>query len=568
MNVKNQKTLRYVIIIFCVIILFAALPVSAEDTTLIIDPSDQTISTSETFTVNVYCNPSEAIKGFELEISFDSSLVKAVSVTEGDIFNGFTTFFNSGDIDNSEGLITSIYGLIVGPGNTTSPGTFCKITFSSKSLGGMSPLMFSRVGEWTGIVNEEGYISINAVNGEVTIEKPESPPPQPPSQPPSSPPPPIEEGNHPPETPDKPSGPTFIELGVEYTYETSAFDLDGDEIRFRFDWGDGNFSEWSKFVSSDSPISFSYVWNSASNFSIRAIAQDENGLNSSWSEVLDVTVSEIDSGEEPVLSIKFEHDRDINESIIFDASESFDPDGSIVSYSWDFGDGNSSNTKISAHKYENPGKYVVTLTVTDNNGYNYSTSKSLFIFGVGTYASEKVDEEGFPIYLIYLLIGIFIIENILIVIFFGEKIKGLLSYYYIKFYSKIFKWYTNVKIQKLDYKIKIINERLKGVDAPRPIAAYEMKPSVDNCIQSPSYEDAVSNADLYNNHIADKSPDQQVSDFFMDKSNEPKKEQNIHESVDRLFPLNSWEKDSDSSDKSLERTVDNHLICKRIDKKF
>jgi len=57
-----------------------------------------------------------------------------------------------------------------------------------------------------------------------------------------------------------------------------------------------------------------------------------------------------------------------DESISFDASESYDPDGTIVSYSWDFGDGTTATGIIVSHAYEDNGSYIVTLTVTDNDG--------------------------------------------------------------------------------------------------------------------------------------------------------------------------------------------------------
>ncbi len=55
----------------------------------------------------------------------------------------------------------------------------------------------------------------------------------------------------------------------------------------------------------------------------------------------------------------------------FDATASIDPDGNITDYAWDFGDGSSEHhtdgTPFS-HTFPNPGKYTVTLTVTDNDG--------------------------------------------------------------------------------------------------------------------------------------------------------------------------------------------------------
>ncbi len=67
----------------------------------------------------------------------------------------------------------------------------------------------------------------------------------------------------------------------------------------------------------------------------------------------------------------------VSQSVTFDASSSYDPDGTIVSYEWKFGDGNISNTTIPTitHSYQLAGNYNVTLTVTDNASAKSSTSK-------------------------------------------------------------------------------------------------------------------------------------------------------------------------------------------------
>jgi len=52
----------------------------------------------------------------------------------------------------------------------------------------------------------------------------------------------------------------------------------------------------------------------------------------------------------------------------FDASNSFDLDGSISSYSWDFGDGTTGTGAIVGHAYSTNGNYTVSMTVTDNDG--------------------------------------------------------------------------------------------------------------------------------------------------------------------------------------------------------
>ncbi|NIN65945.1 MAG: PKD domain-containing protein, partial [Anaerolineae bacterium] len=61
--------------------------------------------------------------------------------------------------------------------------------------------------------------------------------------------------------------------------------------------------------------------------------------------------------------------------VTFDASASSDPDGTIVSYDWDFGDGSMGSGVVVEHTYAMAGDYSVTLTVTDSQGLHSTTSK-------------------------------------------------------------------------------------------------------------------------------------------------------------------------------------------------
>ena len=68
--------------------------------------------------------------------------------------------------------------------------------------------------------------------------------------------------------------------------------------------------------------------------------------------------------------------------IQFDASDSFDPDGEIVSYYWDFGDGSTAIGPVVEHEFEASNiNYHVVLTVTDDSGDENSTYRDLELIG-------------------------------------------------------------------------------------------------------------------------------------------------------------------------------------------
>lgn len=61
-------------------------------------------------------------------------------------------------------------------------------------------------------------------------------------------------------------------------------------------------------------------------------------------------------------------------TVNFNGSGSYDPDGTITSYTWDFGDGASAGGATAAHVYTSIGAYAATLTVTDNQGASDSAT--------------------------------------------------------------------------------------------------------------------------------------------------------------------------------------------------
>lgn len=84
----------------------------------------------------------------------------------------------------------------------------------------------------------------------------------------------------------------------------------------------------------------------------------------------------------------------VNEIMIFNASDSSDPDGTIINYFWQFGDGrNDTGLNITAiHFYTEVGEYNVTLTVTDEDGLMNNTTATVSVLAT---MSSKVANPTF-----------------------------------------------------------------------------------------------------------------------------------------------------------------------------
>ncbi|MGB5472175.1 MAG: PKD domain-containing protein [Gammaproteobacteria bacterium] len=81
-----------------------------------------------------------------------------------------------------------------------------------------------------------------------------------------------------------------------------------------------------------------------------------------------------DNNLSPVASANGPYSATTGVAIGFSSAGSSDPDGTVSTYAWNFGDGGSSSAANPNHTYAAAGNYTVTLTVTDNDGASASDS--------------------------------------------------------------------------------------------------------------------------------------------------------------------------------------------------
>lgn len=114
-----------------------------------------------------------------------------------------------------------------------------------------------------------------------------------------------------------------------------------------------------------------------------------SSVETTWDPVDPLAEPGPDAGEPPIVS--FEITAVGKYEVSVDASASRDPDGSIQSFAWDWGDGSSeSTTATDSHTYEEPGTYTITLSGTDDAGLSDSYQAVVEIDGEPPSASLVV----------------------------------------------------------------------------------------------------------------------------------------------------------------------------------
>ena len=155
-------------------------------------------------------------------------------------------------------------------------------------------------------------------------------------------------------------------VGEPVTFDaTESFDTDGDVVGYAWNFDDDGGTDATGAV-------VTRTFGRTGDRAVTLTVTDDDGATRSAYRILDV-VRRPDPVREPPTAA-FEHappDPRAGEPVVFDASESVDPDGDIERYVWNFGDGSdpvTADDPVQSHVFAEPGDYLVTLSVTDADG--------------------------------------------------------------------------------------------------------------------------------------------------------------------------------------------------------
>ncbi|EWY41845.1 hypothetical protein N825_24365 [Skermanella stibiiresistens SB22] len=158
------------------------------------------------------------------------------------------------------------------------------------------------------------------------------------------------------------AGPDILSGGTVIQFDGSASaDPDGDPLTYRWDLGDG------------SPVAggvrVTHTYAEGGSYPVSLSVDDGTGLsNGKASTVLTVTINR------PPLAVAGANKQVCaGDTVLFDGSKSSDPDGGLLRYRWDFGDGTAAETVNPTKTYRKGAVYPVTLTVEDESSFAHST---------------------------------------------------------------------------------------------------------------------------------------------------------------------------------------------------
>jgi len=159
--------------------------------------------------------------------------------------------------------------------------------------------------------------------------------------------------------------------GVQFTDASS--DSDGTVVSWGWDFGDGSTSFTANPV---------HTFTAAGDFVVSLAVQDDGGASGSISNVVSVTA--LGGGDTPPTAgfTFFPSSPIVNQGVQF-ADASVDPDGTVVSWAWDFGDGSTSLTANPAHTFTAAGDFAVQLEVRDDNGSAANVSRVVSVIASG-----------------------------------------------------------------------------------------------------------------------------------------------------------------------------------------
>ncbi len=178
-----------------------------------------------------------------------------------------------------------------------------------------------------------------------------------------------------------PNGPYTGTVGNAIQFDGSASsDPEGAIASYDWDFGDG---------ATGNGATPTHTYTETGTFTVTLSVTDDGGLSDTATTTATVGLG----NQAPVANPNGPYSGTVGSAVQFDGSGSSDPDGTIVSYDWEFGDGVTGTGISPTHTYAAAGNYNVTLTVMDDSGATDSAGTTA---SIGTVNQPPVANANGP----------------------------------------------------------------------------------------------------------------------------------------------------------------------------
>ena len=179
-------------------------------------------------------------------------------------------------------------------------------------------------------------------------------------------------------------GPTSLNAGQTGTWTVSAYDPDGTYLTYGVTWGDGLDQKQAGQTQSGSTATLQHTYQSAGTYTITFTVTDAAGA-STQSTLTTVVASTTPANQPPVItSVSGPDSLSVNQMGRWDIT-AYDPDGTYLEYSVNFGDNPSlTPTYVGSvagfqHAYAQAGTYTLTFRVSDSAGTKVQSTKTVVV---------------------------------------------------------------------------------------------------------------------------------------------------------------------------------------------
>ena len=329
-----KKRYGFAILLIAFLLNHVPIPAAFSTTTnLFVNPPKTTVLLGETFSINITVSNVADLKGWALKLYYRSTL-NAINITEGPFLRsgGNLTFLWVHELDapfNSTHNRICVLGVILGNvSGVSGTGTLATVTFNVTQQGSSilhlsdTDLRDSTIVYAIPHTTTDGFVAGGLV---ASFQY-------------------------------SPTNPIVSE-----TITFNATLSEGEAIiSYSWDFGDGT---------NGTGVVTTHAYMSYGNYTATLTIMDSEGSTDSESKQINIR-------QHPIADFTYSPSLpQINETIVFNASNSKPNGGTIISYEWDFGDGESGFGMVVNHTYTTEGTYTVTLTVTDSEGLTDSIWK-------------------------------------------------------------------------------------------------------------------------------------------------------------------------------------------------